>query len=201
MKKGLTEMVLVLDKSGSMRSTRTDVIGGLNTLIEEQKKVPGEATFTLVQFDTKVETKILNKNIKEVGEFTQNDYIPDGMTALLEASIKTIDEVGSRLNSLSEDEKPEQVIFAIMTDGEENSSGAEYTKAVLADKIKHQTDVYKWKFLFLGANIDTFGEAKSLGIAKANTMNYVDSCDLGVRGLADYNAVLYSSRVETYTNN
>lgn len=186
MKEGLTEMVLVLDKSGSMGSTKKDVIGGLNTFIEEQKKVPGEATFTLVQFDSKMELKFLNKNIKDIPTLTEDDYKPNGTTALLESTIKTIDEVGARLAALKEEDRPEKVIFAIMTDGEENSSGAEFTKELLAEKIKHQTDVYKWTFLFLGANIDVFADAKSYNIPLANSMSYTSSVDLGARGFVDY---------------
>jgi uncharacterized protein YegL len=200
MKKGLTEMVLILDKSGSMNVIRNDVVGGLNAFIEEQKKVPSEATFTLVEFDNDIQTIFDNIDIKRMKPFETEDYNPGGSTALLKAVSITIDKVGERLANTKEENRPEKVIVAIMTDGEENSSGSDYSKEKLGEKIKHQTEKYSWDFIFLGANFDVFSDGASYGIPVFNTYFYNDNFDLARNGFATYTSTVSNLRKEEVTN-
>ena len=191
MKKGLTELVLLLDKSGSMEPATADVIGGFKKFIEDQKALPGEATMTLVQFSDTIVTTYENKNINDVGALV---YSTVGRTALLEAACTTIDKIGERLGKTTDDQRPEKIIFAIMTDGEENASGREFTSALLKEKIKHQTEVYNWSFLFMGANIDAFKTGDSLGVAASTTRCYQTSGQLGRAGMADYSSMVCAIR-------
>ena len=163
MKKGLSELIFILDKSGSMSSLTDDVIGGFNSLIEKQKEEEGEAYVSTILFDHEIEILHNHINITEITPITNKEYEPGGMTALLDAIGSTIDSVGKRLSETPEDERPEKVIIAITTDGMENSS-KEYTKAQVKEKIEHQQDKYSWTFIFLGANMDAVSEAVSLGI-------------------------------------
>ena len=179
MKTGLTEIVAILDKSGSMQGVRNDALGGINTFIEDQKKEDGEANFTLVTFDT-ISNKIFDrKNIKEVDILSEKDYVPGGDTALLDAVASQIDELGKILSETAEDDRPENVIFAILTDGAENAS-RKYTREQLMEKITHQTDAYKWEFIFLAANQDAIQAAADIGIAANHSMNYA-ATGLGTR--------------------
>lgn len=163
MKKGLSELIFILDRSGSMSSLKYDVIGGFNSLIEKQKQEEGEAYVSTILFDTNIEKLHDHIDIKEITPMTIDEYEPMGMTALLDAIGITIDSAGKRLSETPEDERPEKVIIAITTDGEENSS-REYTKAQIKEKIEHQQNKYSWTFIFLGANMDAIDEAVNLGI-------------------------------------
>lgn len=175
----LTELVVILDKSGSMHSVVSDTIGGFNALLEEQKKGVGDIKVTLALFDDHY--KLLHNGvvIADVPKLDENTYKPSGSTALLDAIGRTVDEVGARLAKTPEEERPSKVIVAIITDGEENCS-REYNKTKIAEKIKHQTDKYAWQFLFLGANQDAFAEAGNIGIAQAFACNYNATCTRGV---------------------
>jgi uncharacterized protein YegL len=163
MKKNLTEIVFILDKSGSMYNIKEDAIGGFNSFIKDQKKIDGETKVTLVLFDHHVTTVIDAKEINEVEELTELKYKPSGMTSLLDAIGLSIVNLGRRLRDASEDERPENVIFAIMTDGEENMS-QDYTLEKVNEMVSHQAEIYDWQFIFLGANIDAVSTANSLGI-------------------------------------
>lgn len=162
---------MLLDRSGSMASLRNDVIGGVNNFIEAQRKVPGEADFTLVQFDDKYEVNYENKKLNDVSKLTGDTFVPRGMTALLDAFGKTINNLGEKLSKLNESDRPERVIFVIYTDGQENSS-IEFTYAKISEMVKHQREKYNWQFLFLGSNLDAFAEANKLGILRNHTMTY-----------------------------
>jgi uncharacterized protein YegL len=170
MKKGLTEIVAILDKSGSMEGTRSDALGGINSFIEEQKLVPGDANFTLTLFDTQVISKYNGTPIQNVSTLAPADYVPGGMTALLDAIGNTIAEVETRINSTPDVDKPEKVIVAILTDGAENSS-KEYNREQIFEKINTQKTTYNWEFLFLGANQDAISTGNSIGID--HNSNYV----------------------------
>ena len=161
MRNDLTDVTVVLDRSGSMQSCRDDAEGGLNTFIEEQKKQPGETLFTLVQFDTEYEFVHKGKPIRDVGPC---ELVPRGMTALLDAVGRAIAETGERLAAMPEPDRPGLVVFVIVTDGQENSS-KEYTKPQIKEMIERQQNDYKWQFTFLGANQDAFAEAHGIGIA------------------------------------
>ena len=160
MQQDLTDIVVVLDRSGSMQACKDDAEGGLNAFVEDQKKRPGRAVFTLVQFDTEYEFVHCGVPVAEVPPFT---LVPRGWTALLDAVGRAILETGERIAKTPESERPGLVAFVIITDGQENSS-KEFTKDQIKQMIQHQTDVYQWQFTFLGANQDAFAEAGGIGI-------------------------------------
>lgn len=166
-----TEIIFVIDKSGSMSHLAGDTIGGFNGFIESQKALEGKATLTTVLFDTT--WKILHDgvDIHEVKTMTSSDYIAGGGTAMLDAIGEIINRVQDRHDELGE-EKPEEVLFVITTDGEENSSRS-FNKSKIEKMIKHQTNGHGWKFMFLGANMDAVKEAESIGISKDWSTNYV----------------------------
>jgi hypothetical protein len=168
MRNDLTDLTVVMDRSGSMEAIRSDAQGGLNTFIENQKELPGECLFTLVQFDTEYEFVFQGTPIKRVGKV---ELVPRGATALLDAVGRAINEAGKRLKDTPEDQRPGLVVFVILTDGQENSS-KEFTKAKIKEMVEHQRDKYKWQFTYLGANVDAFDEARQMGIPTSGTMPY-----------------------------
>lgn len=161
MKKDLTEIVIVLDESGSMSSCKSDTIGGFNEFLSTQKKIKGEANVTLVKFSDYY--KVVNDGtaLEHVSPLNESNYTPSYSTALLDAVGRTINSVGNRLESLSEDQRPEKVIFAVITDGYENAS-KEFKREKIFEMVTHQKTKYNWEFLFLGADIDAWG--KEIGI-------------------------------------
>lgn len=160
--KDATEIVCVIDKSGSMAPRQNDAIGGFNHFLQEQQKLPGEANLTVVLFDTEYSIWPV-RPIKDAPPLDAKNYVPSGATALLDALGKAINQLGVRLGGMPEDARPDKVIFVIITDGEENSSH-EFTKGQISDMVKHQIEKYNWQFLYLGANVDAFSEAQNLGI-------------------------------------
>jgi hypothetical protein len=168
MRSDLTDITLVVDRSGSMSSVRDDAEGGVNSFIAEQAKEPGEALLTLVQFDTEYEFLHRGVPIHEVPDYNLQ---PRGMTALLDAVGRAINETGERLAAMHEQDRPGLVIFVVMTDGHENSS-KEFTKAHIKEMIERQQRDYNWHFTFLGANQDAFAEAGAMGIRAAGAANY-----------------------------
>jgi hypothetical protein len=168
MKSDLTDITLVVDRSGSMEKVREDAEGGVNSFIEQQAKEPGEALLTLVQFDTEYE--FLHKGVP-ITEVPKYQLVPRGMTALLDAVGRAINETGERLAKMDELDRPGLVIFVVMTDGLENSS-KEFSKSDVKAMIERQQEKYNWHFTFLGANQDAFAEAGSMGIHAAGAANY-----------------------------
>lgn len=189
MKDNLTEIVFILDKSGSMGHLRGDTIGGYNTYIEDQKKEPGEAFLTTVLFDDKYVLLHDHVDLKEVQPLTERDYRPGGCTALMDAIGKTINSVGQRMANTPEEERPAHVIFVITTDGYENAS-KEFDRAKVKAMIEHQQSKYSWTFLFLGAGIDAYSEAESIGIGGVYTMS-VQASKVGTDNL--YKSVTFAS--------
>lgn len=185
MKKNLTEMVFILDRSGSMSHLVDDTIGGFNSMIDEQKKEDGDAYVTTVLFDGQYEMLHDHVNINDIQHITDKEYYARGMTALLDALGRTINSIGERLNNTQEDERPEKVIFVITTDGMENAS-REFTRSQVKEMIEHQQEKYSWTFIFLGANMDAVGEATSLGMNADFARTYTAS-DIGTQSV--YNAV------------
>lgn len=181
MKKDFTEIVAILDRSGSMSQLSEDTIGGFNSFIEQQKEVKGECSVSLILFDDKYDQVYSDLDIKEVPVLTDKEYFARGMTALLDAVGKTINSVGDRLRKTPEDLRPEQVIFIITTDGAENQS-TEFRGEQIKEMIKEQTDKYGWEFMFLGANIDAFGVGNSLGM-KMNMSAQYDASSVGTQAL------------------
>lgn len=171
MKQGLTEIITIIDKSGSMESIKSDAIGGFNNLIESQKETEGQTNFTLALFDDEYNLVYNGVPIKKVKKLTNTSYNPNGSTALYDAIGKTLNEVGVRLHNTKEEERPEKIIVAILTDGEENSS-KEFTREKIFEMIQHQKEVYSWEFIFLAANQDAMTAASSISISATNTLNF-----------------------------
>ncbi len=159
MRNDLTDITLVVDRSGSMSHIKNDAEGGVNAFVRQQAMEQGNALLTLVQFDTEYEFVHRGVDIRQVPRYNLH---PRGMTALLDAVGRAIHETGSRLAKMNEADRPGLVVFVIMTDGLENSS-VEFTKQKVKELIDHQQTVYNWQFIFLGADQDAFGEASRMG--------------------------------------
>lgn len=168
MKLDLTDITLVVDRSGSMQDIQSDAEGGVNAFIENQTKEPGEALLTLVQFDTEYE--FLLKGVP-IGDAPKYELVPRGMTALLDAVGRAINETGERLSKMNEADRPGLVVFVVMTDGLENSS-QEFSKPHIKEMIQHQQNVFGWQFTFLGADQDAFAEASAMGMDAAGAANF-----------------------------
>ena len=171
MKKNYSEIICILDRSGSMHSVREDAIGGFNTFLEEQKKVEGSADLTLILFDDRYEVVKDKIDINEVEPLTDATYYPRGSTSLYDAIGKTINSIGARLASTPEDERPESVLIAILTDGYENTS-REFSQTQIFDMITHQTEKYEWDFIYLAANQDSMSVGSSMGFSTKNTLDF-----------------------------
>jgi len=169
----ITEIAFILDRSGSMQSIAEATVESFNSFLATQQKEHEElpARLTLVLFDTEFEILYASVPVPEVKRLDQATYRPDGCTALLDAIGHTIQETGKRLAALDEKDRPTTVIIAILTDGEENSSKL-YNHQKIHEMIKHQQDVYSWKFLFLGANQDAIATAAKMGIQRGNSANF-----------------------------
>lgn len=164
-----TEIIFLIDKSGSMGRLVNDTIGGFNSFIESQKD-DTKTTLTTVLFDTTWRILHDGLDVYEISPMTNKEYIPSGGTAMLDAIGETINRVQDRHDELNK-EKPDNVLFVITTDGEENSSRT-FTKAQIEKMIKHQTNGHGWEFIFLGANMDAVKEAESIGIAATRAVSY-----------------------------
>lgn len=171
MKQGLTEIVFLLDMSGSMDVMQEEAINGFNAFLKEQQNTEGEAQLTLILFDDRYIVKYDGVNIKDVCELNDRIYQPYGMTAYYDALGRTIRDVGLRLHNTPEDLRPEKVVFAILTDGEENAS-KEYKAKSIKEMIKHQEEKYNWKFIFLAANQDAFKSADNIGIGNYSNVGF-----------------------------
>jgi len=204
MKKGYTHIVVVLDSSGSMLDIKKDTMGGFNTFLRAQKEAEGEATMTLVEFaqngfgstkpiwngnaiiggplnDGKVVEPEINvkydfKDVKNAPELTEKNYFPTGGTPLLDTIAATINRTGKALAALPESLRPEKVLCVIITDGEENTSRI-YNHQRVMEIIQHQTIVYKWEFMYLGANQDAIKAGAAFGLSAARSMSYGTSKD------------------------
>lgn len=164
MKKGLTELVFIVDRSGSMAGLEKDTIGGFNAMLKEQAELEGEARVTTVLFDNQYRLLHDRINICAVAPLTEKDYRVGGGTALLDAIGRTIKKIRAVQKQTAEDYRAEKVLFVIITDGEENSS-RKYSAEQIKECIEHQKEKYGWEFVFFGANMDAVLEASKLGIA------------------------------------
>ena len=176
-----TEIIFLIDKSGSMSRLTNDTIEGFNGFVESQKD-DTKTTLTTVLFDTTWKTLHDGVDVYEVEPMTTKDYMAYGGTAMLDAIGETINNVQDRHDELGA-EKPDNVLFVITTDGEENSS-RKFTKAQINKMIKHQTNGHGWTFMFLGANMDAVSEAASLGISSDYAVDYAWSAQ-GTSALYD----------------
>lgn len=171
MKKGLTELVFILDRSGSMSGLESDTIGGYNAMLEKQKKEPGEAAITTVLFDDRYELLHDRINLRGIEPITDKEYFVRGNTALLDAVGKTINKIGNVQKHTTDDERAQHVMFVITTDGMENAS-REFSYEKVPQMIERQKSKYGWEFIFLGANIDAIATAESFGISSDRAVNY-----------------------------
>lgn len=171
MKKGLTEIVFILDRSGSMGGLESDTIGGYNAMLQKQKKEAGEAIITTVLFDDQCELLHDRISIKGVRPISRKEYFVRGSTALLDAIGRTIHKIGNAQKNAAEEERAERVLFIITTDGQENAS-FEYGYGRVKEQIRRQQERYGWEFLFLGANIDAITEARRFGIRADRATEY-----------------------------
>jgi hypothetical protein len=169
MKKDLTDIIFIIDQSGSMFGLQDDTVGGFNTFLNEQKNVDGEAKITTVLFNSSVTTLYERVDIKEVKPLTEKEYIPNGWTAMLDAIGISITKAGKAYSDLPDDERPSKVLVMITTDGKENCS-SEYTHEQIKNMINHQKEKYNWEFVFTGANIDSRSTGNAIGLS--NTANY-----------------------------
>lgn len=171
MKDNLTELVFILDKSGSMSGLESDTIGGYNSMLAKQKNEPGEAVVTTVLFDDNYELLHDRIDIQAVEPITEQDYEVGGTTALLDAVGRTIRKIGNAHKRTSPDYRAGKVLFVITTDGQENAS-REYSYAKIKTLIERQKEKYGWEFIFLGANIDAIKSAAQFGISASRAANY-----------------------------
>jgi len=189
MNQNLTEIVLILDRSGSMEGLEDDTIGGFNGFVKNQAGL-GETSLTTVLFDDRYE--ILHDGVDaRKASLTREEYFTRGSTALLDAVGRTINDVGRRLGETPEASRPGKVIFVITTDGQENAS-REFGYGEVRRMITHQTEKYAWEFIFMGANIDVAEEGERLGIRGDRSFAFVAS-SAGVGGMFDASATLCKS--------
>jgi len=172
MKKGLTELVFILDKSGSMGGLEADTIGGFNAMLAKQQAVEGECHITTVLFDNNYELLHDRIDIKAVSAITEKEYQVGGSTALLDAIGRTIHKIGNAQKHTADEYRAEKVMFVIITDGEENSS-REYSAEKVKAQIERQKEKYGWEFIFLGANIDAVQTAGRFGITADRAIDYI----------------------------
>ena len=191
MKKNLTEIVFILDRSGSMAGLEADTIGGFNAMIRKQKAEVGEAYISTVLFDNHSQVIHDRVDVKKVEPMTGKDYYVRGCTALLDAVGKAIHHIGNVHKYAREEDRPEKTLFVITTDGMENAS-REYSYDRVKRMIEHQQKKYGWEFIFLGANIDAAREAARFGIQEDRAVDYLADCQ--------GTAVIYEAVSEAVSN-
>lgn len=157
-----SHILFLLDRSGSMGAIKSAVIEGFNAFITSQREVVGTADFTLIQFDDKYEAVFKDVDLSEVPMLTDYNFIPRGMTALLDAMGRAIDELGRTLKSKKEADRPEKVIVAVLTDGQENAS-VKFTQNEVRKRIEHQQSFYNWEFMFLSADPMSLEMSREVG--------------------------------------
>lgn len=212
MNKNLTEIVYILDRSGSMSGLEKDTIGGYNSFLEKQKNEEGNAVVTTVLFDDMYEMVHDRVDIKKVQPLTNKEYYARGMTALNDAIGRTITYVESRHKNALESELPAKTIVVITTDGYENAS-KEYSIQQIKAMVEAQKEKFGWEFLFLGANIDAISAAKNIGIQSDRAVSYeADECctELNFCAVSDTVSCMrnerpvpasWKSKIENYVKN
>ncbi|MBQ7150785.1 MAG: VWA domain-containing protein [Synergistaceae bacterium] len=171
MKQGLTEVVFILDRSGSMSGLESDTIGGFNSMLEKQRKEDGEAYISTVLFDHVSEVLHDRVPIEKIEPMTEKQYYVRGNTALLDAIGGAIRHIANIHKYARDEDRPEKTLFVIITDGKENAS-CNYSYARVKEMIENEKNDYGWEFLFLGANMDAVGEAKMFGIDSRRAVRY-----------------------------
>ena len=185
MNNNLTEMIFIMDRSGSMYNLVSDTVGGYNSMIDKQRGEEGEASVTTVLFDDRYEVLFDNVDVKKVSELTDKEYYARGMTALLDAIGKTINQVAARHKNSVDSAVPAKTVVVIITDGMENAS-REYKLPTVKAMIEKQKKEFGWEFVFMGANIDAISVAGSMGIDASRAANYHAD---GIGTAANFSAV------------
>jgi uncharacterized protein YegL len=180
MKQNKSEIVIVLDRSGSMASIKNDMQNGLKSFLDKQKLEAGECTITCYQFDSEIDRILEDVDIKLISSISLD---PRGSTRLFDAIGTAVDEVGKRLSAKPESERPEKVFVLVITDGEENSSHL-YNNERVKEMIKLQEEKYSWKFIYLGANQDAFLTGQKYGFSGQTSMKYSTS-SVGIQNTFD----------------
>ena len=179
-KNGFINVVFVIDESGSMSGTESDVIGGFRRVVDEQKEIKdGTCSVSYYKFNSKVTEVYKGKDVNEVG-YIDDEYKPGGCTALFDAVGTAIDEIGKWLDSMDESKKPEKTVIVVMTDGMENSS-VEYSAEKVKDMIKEQEDKYNWTFIYMGSDLKDANDANTMGFTTklyASKLNYGNNYDV-----------------------
>jgi Mg-chelatase subunit ChlD len=176
MKENYAHITVILDRSGSMEGIREDTIGGFNSFLREQKAQPGQATLTLVQFDTQDPYEVIQhfRPIGDVPDLSTDTYTPRGGTPLLDALGKGIHDMDESVKKLEDDQRPDRVIMVVVTDGQENSS-REYKKSDIEKLVKEKSEKAGWQFVFLSADLAAMEEARDLGIPADSSLYYARS--------------------------
>jgi hypothetical protein len=174
-----TDVTVILDRSGSMESIASDVIGGFNGFLAEQQRQAGDCRLSLIQFDDQYEVVYAGQPIAHAPHLAEDTFQPRGCTALLDAIGRTIDSTGARLAALPENERPDRVMLVIITDGLENAS-TDFTRERVFAMISTQRDVFQWSFLFLAANQDAIAEGAHMGIGAEESLSF-SATGAGVR--------------------
>ncbi|MBQ6321602.1 MAG: VWA domain-containing protein, partial [Lachnospiraceae bacterium] len=187
MRKDLTEVVFILDKSGSMRGLEADTIGGFNSMLERQKKAEGEAYISTILFDSHQTVLHDRVPVGKVEPITEKEYYVGSTTALLDAMGDAIQHIATVHKYAREEDRPEKTIVIVTTDGYENAS-RRYTYEDIKARVTEMKQKYDWEFLFLGANVDAFDVASRFGISKDYASGYVHDADgtaLNYEAMAD----------------
>ncbi len=171
MKNNVTELVFILDRSGSMAGLESDTVGGFNAMIEKQKRAEGECLVSTVLFDSESEVLHDRVRLSEIKPMTENDYAVGGCTALVDALGGAIHHIGNVHKYARAEDVPEKTLFVITTDGMENASHR-YSSDKVKTMIERQKEKYGWEFLFIGANIDAVETASRYGIGADRAVNY-----------------------------
>jgi len=177
-KKGLTEIVAIIDKSGSMSGLQSKTIEGFNEFLNDQKELDEKANFSLILFSSYNKEQIIfdSIDINEATELNKMNYAPRGTTALYDAIGKTIKSLNKRIKNLNKKERPERVLFVILTDGQENSSRI-FNKKMISKMINKKEKKNKWNFIYLGSNQDSFTEGGAIGVKSSKILNYDNTPD------------------------
>lgn len=193
MQADLTDITVLLDRSGSMITIQDDTIGGYNAFIDGQKRGPGRRSISLFQFDNELDAVYVGRDASDVPPLTKETFQPRASTALLQAVCEVIDATGARLHAMPESERPAHVIFAIVTDGYENASPRHYTNQLMSYKIAHQRSRYGWEFVYIGANQDAIAVAARMGIDRGKALSYAAN-SIGTRS-AFHSAGKFAAKV------
>lgn len=204
-KNGLTEIVTIIDKSGSMSHLKSKTIEGFNKFLNEQKTVDEKTNFSLILFSSPEREQIIfdSVDIKEVNELNVENYKIDGSTALYDAIGKTIRALKKRIKNIDEDKRPDRVLFVILTDGGENSS-VTYDKDKIFKKINKMENENGWSFIYLGANQDAFEEGSKMGIKTTRTLNYTaddNGLEYAYMNISNYTKNFRKAKSSTVANN